>query len=174
MSLIDKLGGYERAKSVVNNCPKNGMFYRDMDSVCDPLGILYYVWFGCSLLVFDKDKGWIKSIYHDGNEYIADQLESLDELRKEILQYRREHGIFEIGDKVIWCDEDFCIVDKVYTCGMIGIDAGYERFGIGKHNLKHATDLEIAAGHHINNHELEDLELVDVSPCCKKIGDCDE
>ena len=91
-------------------------------------------------------------------------------LEEALLEYRRANNIFEVGDKVIWCDEDFCIVDKVYTCGMIGIDAGYERFRIGKHNLRHATDQEIKAGHRINNHELEELELVDVGPNCKNIG----
>jgi hypothetical protein len=153
VNLIEQLGGYERAKSVVNNCPKNGMFYRDMDSVCDPLGILYYAWFGCSLLVLDEDKGWIKSIYHDGNEYIADQLESLDELRKEILQYRREHGIFEVGDKVV------LIKGKRALLVMFIVEVNTETLCIknrdgatiifNKLHIRHATDEEIKAGHRL-------------------------
>ena len=108
------------------------------------------------------------------NKTSSDQYGYKFTLQIALLEYRRANNIFEIGDKVVWRDEDFCIVDKVYTCGMIGIDAGYERFRIGKHNLRHATDLEIAAGHRINNPELEELDIVDVSPCCKKLGDYDE
>lgn len=36
------------------------------------------------------------------------------------------------------------------------------------------SDEEISAGYRIDKNELEDLELIDVSPCCKKLGDCDE
>ena len=57
------------------------------------------------------------------------------DLNKELLEYRREHGIYEVGDKVVSDDS-----------GMIMI------FGDGCEKwfcLRHATDLEIQAGHRL-------------------------
>lgn len=76
--------GLEKAREVVEKAPDRASYYRDMNSVCSPNEILYYVWFGCALLVKDQDKGWIKSIYHKGNEFILDQLEPLHVLRIKI------------------------------------------------------------------------------------------
>ena len=39
------------------------------------------------MIVRDAEKGWIKSIYHDGNEYILDQLELLSDLKTQIDHY---------------------------------------------------------------------------------------
>ena len=102
---------------------------------------------------------WADSVrWHDINQT------KLDALHRELLEYRREHGIYEVGDKVVW--KESLTMDK---CLMEIIDKNGDTWGI-----RHATDKEIAAGHRINKTELEDLELIDVSPCCKKIGDCDE
>lgn len=56
-----KRHGINRAKEVIADTPKRAEYYRDMDSVCDPNEVLYYVWFGCKLLVFNGDK-WELSI----------------------------------------------------------------------------------------------------------------
>ncbi len=89
--LIKQVGGIERAKNIVSGAPKNTEMWRDMDSVCSPNEILYYVWFGGALLVFEDGKGWIKSIYHDGEEYILDQLQELNDLRQAIADYNTDH-----------------------------------------------------------------------------------
>jgi len=83
MNLIEKLG-LEKCKQIVDGAPEGSEMWRDMDSVCSPGEVLYYWWFGGALLVHDAEKGWIKSIYHDGNEYILDQLELLSDLKSEI------------------------------------------------------------------------------------------
>jgi hypothetical protein len=83
MNLIEKLG-LEKCKQIVDGAPEGSEMWRDMDSVCSPGEVLYYWWFGGALLVHDGEKGWIKSIYHDGNEYILDQLELLSDLKSEI------------------------------------------------------------------------------------------
>ena len=83
MNLIEKLG-LEKCKQIVDGAPEGSEMWRDMDSVCSPGEVLYYWWFGGALLVHDAEKGWIKSIYHDGSEYILDQLELLSDLKSEI------------------------------------------------------------------------------------------
>ena len=74
----------EQMREIVDGAPEWSEMWRDMDSVCSPGEVLYYLWFGGALLVHDAEKGWIKSIYHDGNEYILDQLELLSDLKSEI------------------------------------------------------------------------------------------
>ncbi|TSH74909.1 hypothetical protein E2K73_07825 [Acinetobacter sp. RF15A] len=83
MNLIEKLG-LEKCRQIVDGAPEGSEMWRDMDSVCSPGEVLYYWWFGGALLVHDGEKGWIKSIYHDGNEYILDQLELLSDIKSEI------------------------------------------------------------------------------------------
>ena len=85
MSIIDKLGGYSRAKNYLENELIHG--YKKI------------------------------------------------QLKSELLEYRREHGIFEVGDKVVSDDS-----------GMIMI------FGDGCEKwfcLRHATPEEIKAGHRL-------------------------
>ena len=83
MDLIKKLG-LEKCKQIVDGAPEGAEYWRDMDSVCSPNDILHYRWFAGALIVHDAENGWIKSIYHDGNEYILDQLELLSDLKSEI------------------------------------------------------------------------------------------
>ena len=86
MNLIEKLG-IEKCKAIVDGAPEGAEYWRDMDSVCSPNEILYYRWFACALIVRDTEKGWIKSIYHDGSEYILDQLQDLKDLRTAIANH---------------------------------------------------------------------------------------
>lgn len=74
----------EQMRKIVDGAPEGSEMWRDMDSVCSPGEVLYYWWFGGDLLVHDAEKGWVKSIYHDGNDYILDQLELLSDLKSEI------------------------------------------------------------------------------------------
>ncbi len=74
--------GVDKAREVVEGAPDKSVYYRDMDSVCSPNEVLYYAWLGGALLVKDEEKGWTKSIYHTGEEYILDQLEKLDDLKR--------------------------------------------------------------------------------------------
>lgn len=74
----------EQMQKIVDGAPEGSEMWRDMDSACSPGEVLYYWWFGGELLVHDTEKGWIKYIYHDGNEYILDQLEDFHDLRTEL------------------------------------------------------------------------------------------
>lgn len=71
-----------------------------------------------------------------------------------LLQYRREHNIFEVGDEVVFVSEkmDFLDDDKVHSILMItennlpkvcGLYVSFE-------SIKHATDAEIKLGRRID------------------------
>lgn len=99
MNLIEKLG-LEKCKQIVDGAPEGSEMWRDMDSVCSPGEVLYYWWFGGALLVHDAEKGWIKSIYHDGNEYILDQIEDLHDLRSALADHDRIDACSDIKNHI--------------------------------------------------------------------------
>ena len=99
MNLIEKLG-LEKCKAIIDGAPEGSEMWRDMDSVCSPGEVLYYLWFGGALLVHDAERGWIKSIYHDGNEYILDQIEELDDLRTTISNHERTDTCSDIANHI--------------------------------------------------------------------------
>lgn len=99
MNLIEKLG-LEKCKQIVGGAPEGSEMWRDMDSVCSPGEVLYYWWFGGALLVHDAEKGWIKSIYHDGNEYILDQIEDLHDLRSALADHDRTDYVSDIRNHI--------------------------------------------------------------------------
>ena len=79
-----------------------------------------------------------------------------EEVRKECLEHRREHNIFEFEDKIVVKND--CLIDfadltlnlKVLTVLMMtdeGFIRSIEAAGLFKSSLvRHATDLEIKAG----------------------------
>lgn len=78
---------------------------------------------------------------------ISSCLKYREEVRKECLEYRRQHNIFEVGDKVVSKENN----EFVYT--VITVDGGLGRLKnilfdhvYPLHNFRHATDLEIEAG----------------------------
>lgn len=82
----------------------------------------------------------------DAREGLYERLESID---KALLEYRRQHNIFEVGDYFVnYAD------DAVYTA--LSIDQNNRMHGksgdknvwtyFGRFGLRHATDEEIAAG----------------------------
>ena len=78
---------------------------------------------------------------------------ALTEIKEELLEYRRQHNIFEVGDKVVFTDIlNSCVVtfestetDPMQIVWLTYPDgtAGYV-FHLNK--IKHATDEEIKAG----------------------------
>ena len=78
---------------------------------------------------------------------------TLTEIKEELLKYRRQHNIFEVGDKVVFTDIlNSCVVtfkstetDPMQIVWLTYPDgtAGYV-FHLNK--IKHATDEEIKAG----------------------------
>ena len=74
-------------------------------------------------------------------------LVTADAMKLELLQYRRQHNIFEVGDKVVSKENN----GFVYT--VITVDGGLGRLKnilfdhvYPLHNFRHATDEEIKAG----------------------------
>lgn len=90
----------EQMRKIVDGAPEGSEYWRDMDSVCSPNEILYYRWFAGALIVHDAEKGWIKSIYHDGNEYILDQLEGLKDLRAALADHDRTDYVTDIRNHI--------------------------------------------------------------------------
>lgn len=61
-----------------NNIPEWATHWRDMDSWCSPNEILYYCCVFGIWLVWDVEKlSWKRSIIHDGDDYILEQLKPL-------------------------------------------------------------------------------------------------
>lgn len=79
----------------------------------------------------------------------------LSDLSYELLKYRREHNIFEVGDKVVYLprtssnipfiQQNVCTITGLNIEGMISLIFG--SFPISR--FKHATDDEIKVGHRI-------------------------
>lgn len=69
-----------------------------------------------------------------------------DELRSALLQYRREHGIFEVGDYYVYLKEWDGDLDIL--CKFKPSDWNDHLWNIGN-MICHATDAEIKAGHRL-------------------------
>lgn len=73
-----------------------------------------------------------------------------DFLNNQLLEYRRQHNIFEVGDKVVAPILHGCFVGKIiaYRSDIDRFDVmGSRHWGwFFAHQLKHATDAEIKAG----------------------------
>ena len=77
-----------------------------------------------------------------------------DFLNNQLLEYRRQHNIFEVGDKVVSKENN----EFVYT--VITVDGGLGRLKnilfdhvYPLHNFRHATDAEIKAGKRLEVNE---------------------
>ena len=81
----------------------------------------------------------------------------LVDINNELLEYRRQHNIFEVGDKVIivqkvWGEDpwdDLCYVFNAKTHHIVGVGIDIS-VGFGSSQAyRHATDAEIKAGHRL-------------------------
>ena len=97
MSIIEQLGGYERAKEHLND------FNESFGYWCD--------------------------------------------LNKELLEYRREHGIYEVGDFIMF-EGKLYEIKYIYHPEKARITDGFQGRNIHDfpRGIRHATDLEIKAG----------------------------
>ncbi|UIP24552.1 hypothetical protein [Acinetobacter towneri] len=129
MNLIEQLGGYEKAKLIVDKSPCKTYTYHN----------------------HPYQKGYIRCWGRDGKDYFL-----VSDIEKALLEYRRQHNIFEVGDKVVVKND--CLIDfadlilnmKVLTVLMMtddGFIRSIEAAGLFKSSLvRHATDEEIEAG----------------------------
>lgn len=139
----------EQMREIVEGAPEGAHLWRDMDSICSPNEILYYAWFGGALLVFEEGKGWIKSIYHDGSEYILDQLQELNNLRTAIAKH--DSPEFKVGDWVVFINPNMSkSVKEIKSLeGLTHVSFNFHPFHINL--IRHATPEEIKAGHRIDD-----------------------
>lgn len=72
-----------------------------------------------------------------------------EQLEKELLEYRREKNIFEVGDKVVfkknWTANDLVLTIGGATQNSIRLDTVLDL----KRHFRHATDEEIKVGHRL-------------------------
>ena len=125
MNLIEKLGGYEKAKNIRLGNEEDWMFY-------------------------SIKKDWYSDIKHD------DSFIFIDEIKYKLCEHRREHSIFEVGDKIVskesngedWelmiCEINFFHKKMITTTSLCGNIVNH-------YNFRHATDEEIKAGHRISH-----------------------
>ena len=120
MSLIEQLGGYEKAKTVVDKSPCKTYTYHN----------------------HPYQKGYIRCLGGNRKEYFL-----VSDIEQALVEYRRQHNIFEIGDKVIKTHPKNTIlwtVLGVYKNGGVWLD--YKGFCWKPPRVRHATDEEIKAG----------------------------
>lgn len=76
--------------------------------------------------------------YEKAKEWVNPSIEAISQevLKSQLLEYRRQHNIFEVGDKVVWRKPLTPISSLMEITDLDG-----ETWGI-----RHANDAEIAAG----------------------------
>lgn len=78
---------------------------------------------------------------------------SYEQLDKELLEYRRQNNIFEVGDKVVhnWeNDELYTVMSHTKDHAVIISERNFIGISGGLHNcIRHATDDEIKVGNRI-------------------------
>jgi hypothetical protein len=137
--LIANLGGYEAAKKIAENTPPKEIHQTEF---FDEHGNYYAN--DCGDLVVWGGYGWL------GVEGNCPTLHCIDYLIYILLQYRRQHKIYEAGDLVVMADaDDYNIIFKVIGKPMRlyhlqgNDDLFYGRLDF---QIRHATDEEIEAG----------------------------
>lgn len=128
MNLIEQLGGYEKSKDIASKCPSWADTY--LEPTKEYVSIFIKVQDGMHL--------------------------SIDEIKSELLEHRRQHNIFEAGDYVI--DEQHTGLLRVTRVMKKRLEVDYlnpQTLSLICHHsilirhIRHATDLEIAAGHRL-------------------------
>lgn len=131
MKLIEQLGGYEKAKEIVFDPLHPQMTH-----------------------VSNDGRHWVNENFSYISEIQSQipKMARIDDIRKALLEYRRQHNIFEVGDRVVF-EAHFCDEHKGSGCGEITYCTMDKRvFEIDSYYLvsideiRHATDAEIKAG----------------------------
>lgn len=101
---------------------------------------------------YEKAKAFLNATSFTIDELIMMQRSGLrtQHVEKALLEYRRQHNIFEVGDKVVFVSEkmDFLDDDQIHSISVITennlpkVCGLYVSFEV----IKHATDEEIKAG----------------------------
>lgn len=105
---------------------------------------------------YERAKAFLNAASYTMDELIMMQRSGLrtQHVKKALLEYRRQHNIFEEGDICkLKIKHDFGLYkfrrtedDRIYLEDRLG----FAEFGINKGVVEHATDDEIAVGHRID------------------------
>lgn len=132
MNLIEKLGGYEKAKSIYKNRPQTSTHHFN--------GKYYENWSVGKWVRFDGDQSVDCKKPDNGSV-------NLGILGLMLLEHRRQHNVFEVGDWAVKTHPKNTIlwpVLGVYKNGGVWLD--YKGFCWKPPRVRHATDAEIEAG----------------------------
>lgn len=157
MSLIEQLGGYEKAKLIVSSA----LDFTHID-----------IYDGFEYFIYEKQNGngdindvltFNPRLNRTGSAFVQGGLDKyggwhigINEIKTALLEYRRQHNIFESEDKIVVKND--CLIEfadltlnlKVLTVLMVtneGFIRSIESAGLFKSSLvRHATPEEIAAG----------------------------
>lgn len=157
MNLIEQLGGYEKVKLIVSGA----LDFTHID-IYD--GAEYFIYekqahSGCinNVLFFNPRTKRTGVIFIQGglDSFGAWHI-SIDEIKSDLLEYRRHHDIFEIGDKVVSINSAFIEYEGVLNIDFIDRfdlmlsdeSKGFEVNAICGWSIiiRHATNVEIEAG----------------------------
>lgn len=129
-NLIEQLGGYEKAKSIVSNAPCKTYTYHN----------------------HPYQKGYIRCCGGDGKEYFL-----VSDIEKFLLEHRRANNIFEVGDFVMY-EGELYEIKYIYHSERARITDGFQGRTIYDFpkGIRHATDAEIKAGHRLPQLEVLD------------------
>jgi hypothetical protein len=150
MNLIEKLGGYEEAKKIrVAFDATHYCISRKSQMKMFSVGVI-----GSATIAHSIACGFRETKLEDDDLVTQKQIDSA------LLEYRKQHGIFEIGDKVVYAlyeydeepMEDFIMTvsSEIDEFGNIAVD--YEGFFTEFDTpsfFRHATDKEIEVGHRL-------------------------
>lgn len=155
MNLIEQLGGYDEAKLLIGNTPPKATHIVKKTY----LKLIGAVWWQAWEQEWSNEKNSMIHVWRgESIELIKEwgEIYSLNELNQEILKYRREHGIFEVGDLAV--DPEHTGLLKVTRVMKKRVDVDYLNpqvmnlichHSILIRHIRHATDEEIAAGHRL-------------------------
>lgn len=108
MNLIEKLGGYEKAKE--------------------------------ALIAGQRSKNIDPVIYINGDEVLIDAIDDA------LLDHRRQHNIFEVGDNVVFINQNMSSSVKAVKEILNDTHVSFNFHGFHIELIRHATDAEIEAG----------------------------
>lgn len=130
--MINSFDEYEKAKTVADKAPCKTYTYHN----------------------HPYQKGYIRCLGGDGKEYFL-----VSDIEQALLEYRRQHNIFELGDKVVSINSAFLEYQGVLNIDfinrfdlMLSDDCnGFEVNAICGWSkiIRHATDAEIKVGHRL-------------------------
>lgn len=88
--------------------------------------------------------------YDKAKEWVNPSIEAISQevLKSELLEYRRQHNIFEVGDKAVFVDDfmhDELMIVAWTRKGEVWMDEGAKRC-TDLSMIRHATNAEIKAG----------------------------